>query len=619
MCSLLLSFSMLFVSSSQDPASAAENSPLRGIDLKGQLHWLGEQPGCQGFLVVFLTTDCPISNRYIPVLNEIAGKERSKQALRVYGVISHPHVTRDEAVAHAEKFEPRFPMLFDASGELRERLAPTHTPHAFLLSRGGKVVYDGAIDDRFAAINKQKSTVSSNYLKDAIHSLLQHKKIDIARTKPIGCPMEVLGKPKADAKITYSRDIAPILHAHCSVCHRPGEAGPFPLLTYQDAIKHAHQIQFTTEARIMPPWKPVSGFGRFREEAMLSEHEIAMIADWVKAGLPEGPAADKSSRRSHPTGWQLGEPDLVLEMPQEFSLDASGDDVHQHFVLPTGLTRDRLVEAVEFRPGNPAVVHHAGFYLDVSGAAQKLADAAPDLGYAGGPGPQFYSYGKLRSWVPGMRPDRFPRGHGQLLRKGSDIMMEIHYQRTGKPETDRSRIGIYFAPPSSRQLVSEIQVMDTNLAIPAGENRFHQHVTYQLPTATTLLDVSPHLHYLGREAKAEVHLPNGDIKPLIWIKDWDFNWQGHYVFLEPIRLPADTKIECDFYFDNSADNSRNPHHPPQHVYWGSQSKEEMAVFVFFYTCDNLRDLLRSHQHQIQSYLIERKPDPLPIRSALTIP
>lgn len=595
--------------------SESSDHPLRGVDLQGETHWLGEPHGCQGIVVVFLATDCPISNRYIPLLNEIAGKDRIKPPICVYGVISSPHVTRENALAHSEKFKPQFPVLFDASGELREQLKPTHTPHVFLLSHRGKILYDGAIDDRFAAINKAKMTPSRHYLKDAIQSLLKREKIGLSSTTPVGCPLEISTAESRDAPVSFNRDIAPILFAHCTVCHRPGESGPFPLLTYQDAVKHSVQIGVVTTDKIMPPWKPVPGFGRFRAEQQLSDRQIALIAEWIRGGMAEGPANDIPAPPSFPVGWQLGEPDLILVMPQEFSIGAAGDDLHQHFVIPTGLTRDRLVEAIEFRPGNAAVVHHAGFYLDVTGAARKLDAADPDVGYGGGAGPQFYSYGKLRTWVPGMRPQRFPQGYGQLLRKETDIMMEIHYQRTGKPETDRSKIGIHFAHPRTRQLVLEIQVMDTTLEIPVGVDRLHQRVEYTLPVQTTLLDVTPHLHSIGREAKAEAHLPDGSVKPLIWIKDWDFNWQGQYVFLEPIRLPSGTKIVCDYYFDNSAGNPRNPHDPPKHVSWGERSKDEMAICQFFYTCDNLKDMQRSHQHLLEVRSKDRKSVFVPIQAA----
>lgn len=185
-------------------------------------------------------------------------------------------------------------------------------------------------------------------------------------------------------------------------------------------------------------------------------------------------------------------------------------------------------------------------------------------------------------------------------------MMEIHYQRTGKVEADRSKIGIYFAPSKTKQVVLEFQVMDTNLEIPVGNPRFHQHVSYTLPVATTLLDVSPHLHSLGREVKAEAQLPDGTVKPLIWVADWDVNWQGQYVFLEPVRLPAGTKIECDYYFDNTSGNPRNPNDPPLAVSWGERSKDEMAICQFFYTCDNLRDMQRSHQHLLETRSKDRK-------------
>ena len=606
-CSCAFAIQLLIGAS--DLRGQAKNPPdrlLRGIDLQGASHWLGEMHGCQGVVVVFLATECPISNRYIPLLNEIAGKERIKPPICVYGVISSPHVTRENALAHSEKFKPLFPVLFDASGELREQLRPSHTPHAFLLSPRGQILYDGALDDRFAAINKAKMTPSHHYLKEAIQSLLKHEKIAVAHTTPVGCPLEVNAGESREAPVTFNRDIAPILFAHCTACHRPGESGPFPLLTYQDAVKHSIQIGVVTTERIMPPWKPAPGFGRFREEHQLSERQIALISEWIKEGLTEGSASDMPSPPQFPTDWQLGDPDLILEMPQDFLLGAAGDDVHQHFVIPTGLTRDRLIEAIEFRPGNSTVVHHAGFYLDNTGAAKKLDIADPDFGYGGGSGPQFFSYGKLRTWVPGMRPQRFPAGYGQLLRKDTDIMMEIHYQRSGKPETDRSKIGIHFAPAKTKQLVLEFQVMDTNLEIPVGSERLHQQVTYTLPVTTTLLDVTPHLHAIGREVKAQAQLPDGTMKPLIWIKDWDFNWQGQYVFLEPIRLPSGTKIVCDYYFDNTAGNPRNPHDPPQHVSWGDRSKDEMALCQFFYTCDNLRDMQRSHQHLLEVRSKDRK-------------
>ena len=604
----IISYAFAFLHSSI-PSIRANERPehvLRGIDLQGQTYWLGETPGCQGVVVVFLSTECPISNRCIPLLNEIAGKDRTKSPITVYGVISSPHVTREEAMAHSDKYQPQFPILFDASGELRSQLSPTHTPHAFLLSPQGKILYDGSIDDRFAAINKAKVTPSRHYLKEAIQSLLKREKIALPQTTPVGCPLEVSVGETGDAPVTFNRDIAPILFSHCSVCHRPGESGPFSLLTYQDAVKHVVQIGVVTQDRIMPPWKPVPGFGRFREERRLSDRQVALIAEWIKGGMPEGPASDRPASPQFASDWQLGEPDLVLEMPQEFSISASGDDVHQHFVIPTGLSRDRLVEAIEFRPGNSAVVHHAGFYMDVTGAARKLDAVDPDVGYGGGPGPQFNSYGKLRSWVPGMRPQRFPRGFGQLMRKETEIMMEIHYQRTGKPESDRSKLGIYFAPARTKQLVLELQIMDTTLEIPAGAQRHHQHVSYTLPAPTTLLDVMPHLHAVGREVKAEAHLPDGTVKPLVWITDWDFNWQGQYVFLEPIRLPGGTRIECDFYFDNTEENLRNPNDPPQSVSWGDRVKDEMAICYFFYTCDTLRDMQRSHQHLLDVRANDRR-------------
>jgi hypothetical protein len=224
-----------------------------------------------------------------------------------------------------------------------------------------------------------------------------------------------------------------------------------------------------------------------------------------------------------------------------------------------------------------------------------LDAADPDLGYRGFNNPGFLPVTTLRNWLPGFTPRHLPKGTGRWLPPGSDLVMEIHDRPSGKPENDRSTIGIHFAPRSSRQVVAELMVLNLDLDIPAGAARHHHQAVFTLPETTTLLDAAPHMHLLGREMKAEAHLPDGSVKPLIWIRDWDFNWQEQYLFVEPVRLPQGTRIVVDCYFDNSAGNRLNPSSPPERVHWGGQTKDSMGICHFQFTCDTIKQMATVNQ------------------------
>ena len=561
---------------------------LTGIDLDGRLHRLGEGDRIRASVVVFLSTECPISNGCLPELNKLATSCR-KQGVECFGVISGTGVSRREAVTHSKDYHITFPVLFDASSSIRRVLQPTHTPQAFVLNAAGEVLYSGRVNDEFASIGRKKQRQTSHsYVREAVQASLRGSRVSIPRTSPVGCLMEEIRPVSSSAAVTFNRDIAPLVHAHCAGCHRPGQSAPFSLLTYEDVSRHARQIAEVTGDRLMPPWQPEPGFGEFRDDRRLTEAQIALIDRWVKNGKPRGRPEDLPEPMEFPDGWELGEPDLVLEIPHTFTIPASGPDIHQHIVLPTNLPKDRLVAALEFQPGNRRVVHHASFYLDTTGAARRLDASQPGPGYRGFAGPGFVAASMLRSWLPGMMARRLPDGLGRPLARGADLVIEIHYQCIGREEQDRSRVGLYFAPESSRQVATEIQVLNYDLAIPAGAARHHERATYKLPVATTLLDVAPHMHLLGREVKAEAHLPNGTTLPLIHVRRWDFNWQGQYVFREPIKLPKGTRLVCDFWFDNSAENPLNPSSPPVDVGWGDFTNDEMAICHFQCTCGNTR-------------------------------
>jgi mono/diheme cytochrome c family protein len=393
---------------------------------------------------------------------------------------------------------------------------------------------------------------------------------------------------------TFNKDIAPILYNNCANCHRPGEVAPFSLLTYQDAAKRASLIAGAVTQRFMPPWKAEPGYGDFEGERRLTEAQIALIQAWVKAGAPEGDATDKTLPPKFVDGWQGGEPDKVLTIPVKYNLPADGPDQYRCFVIPTGLDKDVYIDATEFRPGNRRIVHHALVFTDASGKARQLAAASPDGSYPCFGGPGFPASGLIGGWVPGYTPQPHDPELSLPLHAGMDVVIQIHYHPSGKPEQDESSLGLSFSGPPTRGRTS-ILLFDHHLDIPPGDSQYVAKSSLTLPRAVQLIGVTPHAHYLCKDMKVTATLPDGSSKPLIWIKDWDFNWQNAYRYKKPVDLPKGTRIDLVYTYDNSENNPHNPAHPPVRIHWGEETKDEMALVflnVVVPTAEDVRDLHR---------------------------
>lgn len=375
---------------------------------------------------------------------------------------------------------------------------------------------------------------------------------------------------------TFNHDVAPILYRQCSTCHRPGEVAPFPLLTYQDTAKRAALIADVTGKRIMPPWKAEPGYGSFAHERRLTDREIDTLRRWAKAGAPEGPASEKPVPPVFPAGWQAGQPSEVLTLAETAQVPADGPDQYRCFVLPRRTEGDVYVRGVEFRPGNPRVVHHALVFLDASGTARRMAEGSRDGSYSCFGGPGFPPTGTLAGWAPGATPSLDPPEWAQTLPRATDVVVQIHYHPSGKPEQDRSSLGLTYSGPPTRGRTGLV-LFNRAIDIPAGDPHYVVRASVTLPRDVDLFGITPHAHYLGKEMKVEARLPDGSTTPLIWIKDWDFNWQGQYRYQQPVHLPKDSRIEFEYVYDNSSGNPHNPSQPPVRVHWGEQTKDEMAL------------------------------------------
>lgn len=378
--------------------------------------------------------------------------------------------------------------------------------------------------------------------------------------------------------LTFNRDVAPIVFARCAVCHRPGEAGPFSLLEYADCRGHASQIADVVRRRIMPPWLPDSHSVNYTGQRVLSDTEIGLISQWAAEGAAEGDPSDLPPRPEWVAGWQLGRPDLIVEFPQPFILPAGGGDVFRNFVIPISVPEKKYVRAVEIRPGNPRTVHHGVLLIDSTAESRRLDQADPEPGFGGMIyGPSAHSPdGHFIGWTPGKMPFQAPADMAWELEPGTDFVLQLHLIPGGKPESVDASIGLFFSdrPPSKRPLM--LRIGSLTIDIPAGDADYRIREQFRLPVDVDVLSVYPHAHYLGRRMQGDIVHPDGTRQPLIRIHEWDFNWQDEYRFPTPIPVRKGASLSMEFSYDNSAENIRNPSHPPRRVTFGPQSSDEMG-------------------------------------------
>ena len=381
----------------------------------------------------------------------------------------------------------------------------------------------------------------------------------------------------AQESVTYTEAIAPILFEHCVSCHRPGGIGPFTLLDYETAREHAAVMASATGRRAMPPWKPVAPPGAFRGERLLTDEQIDLIARWAAAGAPEGPPDARPDPPDIADGWQLGTPDLAVPLPEPYTLPAGTTDVYRTFVLPVPLDELRWVNAVEIRPGSSGAIHHATIRIDSTGRSRDLDAADPLPGYGG-----FmvetarFPAGHVLGWAPGKTPTAQPDSLSWPLPPGTDFVLQLHMIPGAAPVAVQPEVGLYFAESPATLRPVAVVLSSMTIDIPAGDAAHVVRDAYRLPVAVDLLAINPHAHYLGKEIHATATLPNGTERTLLRIDDWDFNWQDEYRYREAVHLPAGTRLEMRYVYDNSAANPRNPHDPPQPVRFGPRSTDEMA-------------------------------------------
>jgi tetratricopeptide (TPR) repeat protein len=396
----------------------------------------------------------------------------------------------------------------------------------------------------------------------------------------------VLAAPQAtqnaniNSQITFNKDIAPIFFQYCATCHRPGESGPFPLLSYKDAKAHARQIAAVTQSRFMPPWLPAPGEFKFADDLRLSDAQITTIAHWVEQGAVEGAPSDLPPTPKFAEGWQMGPPGLVIKAGKPYQLPASGTDQYWNFIFRTPVSRTRWLKAIEIRPGDKRVVHHANVLVDRTQSA-RAQESSPGSGFAGMEikieSEAFDPDSHFLFWKPGTAPYSEPDGMALRLDAGTDLVLNIHLQPSGKAEWIQPSLGLYFTEQPATRVPMLLQLEnDRKLDIPPGEKNFLVTDEFTLPEDVQLLAIYPHAHYVGKDLQAFARFPDGTQKSLIHIPSWDLNWQAVFRYETPVQLPAGTVISMRYRYDNSDENIRNPNVPPKRVVGGNRASDEMA-------------------------------------------
>ena len=385
---------------------------------------------------------------------------------------------------------------------------------------------------------------------------------------------------------TFDNEIVRIFQAHCQTCHHPGDIGPFSMMTYTDTRPHANDIKYVTQTRLMPPWKPATSCNALADERVLSQDEIEVIAKWVDNGAPQGNPADLPAPLNFDGGWALGQPDLGLSNPQPYMPPATSD-MYRCFSMPTNLTSDQYVSAIDVRPGDRNTVHHVIAFIDTNGSSAALEgeDGSPGYQCFGGPGFSITNLNAstLGGWAPGARPVMLPDGVAMSLPKNSRVVLQVHYHpHTGSPAPDQTQIGIYYAKTKPAKLLRFLPLLNDTFTIPPNDPNYRVTTSFNnLFVNTHLWLIAPHMHLLGRKMKVSTQ-----DSCLIDIEDWDFNWQGMYRYKNPVPIPIGTNVSLEAYYDNSTGNPRNPNNPPKPVSWGEQTTDEMCIAFLGITIDN---------------------------------
>jgi hypothetical protein len=430
--------------------------------------------------------------------------------------------------------------------------------------------------------------------------------LTVAITAASGPKEQYAAKPAKDVP-TFTKEVAPILYKNCASCHRPGEIGPMSLLTYAEARPWAKSIRDEVSDGTMPPWHADPKHGKFMNDRSLSAADKDVLVRWANGGAPQGDPTDMPAPPAFVDGWQLGQPDTILQLPEDYKVPADGFVEYEYFEIPTNFTEDKWLEGLEVRPGNRSVVHHvivfvrppkperrpSGFRLaqgmeiprGQSGSAEEGEAAKRTRGQSLFPSPQRRGVA-IGGFAPGNNATRFEPGSAMLIRAGATLVVQMHYTPNGTAQTDRTKLGLFLAKEAPKTEMRLGTLINGQLDIPAGAADYSIAAEMTTTADVTLRQLLPHTHLRGKSWEYTVTYPDGRSEVILSVPKYDFNWQTDYVFAQALKLPKGSKIRAVAHYDNSPANKSNPDHKVN-VKWGDQTWEEMMFTGFVYSIDGV--------------------------------
>lgn len=579
-------------------ASASDDTPrsgphlLRGVDhgvgrlvpdlaftdLAGRSGRLSDYKSSRALVIAFTSTSCPVTKKYAPALARL---EKEYAARGVAFLFVNPIATDTPASIREVMTDNAFAGRYvpDRDGKLAAALGATTTAEVFVLDAARTLVFRGAIDDQYG-VGYALEAPRRTFLRDALTAVLAGHQPVLTATEAPGCALDQPATPTAApavASITYHNRISRLVQSHCAECHHPGGLAPFSLETFDDVKSHAAMMRKQVTRGAMPPWFAAPGAAgessHWRNDRSLPAADKADLLAWLAGDRPLGDPADAPLPRTYPTGWQIGKPDLILQLPKAVAIKAEGIMAYQTLTVATTLTEDKWVQALEVRPTSPAVVHHVIVKVHPPGSKVRGEEGNDGAGEREG----FFA-----AYVPGNSYHVFPAGFAKKLPAGSTVSFQMHYTPNGKATTDQTEFGLIFSAEPPRHVIRVAGLAGPRLSIPPGAPDHLETVSLTVPHNTTILGFTPHMHVRGKAARYEATLPDGTKRVLLDVPRYDFNWQLTYKLAEPVTLPRGTRLTFSAWYDNSSGNPANPD-PAKNVRWGPQTYDEMMLgYVEYY-------------------------------------
>ena len=516
-------------------------------------------------VIAFLGTECPLAKLYSARLETLAQQYRN-HGLTVIGFCSNAQDSQQDVTDFVHQHALTFPVFKDTRHRVADQLKAVRTPEVFLLDHGQRVVYWGRIDDQYA-IGIKKAKPQRSDLKIAIDETLAGNKVSIPIAESVGCHIGRLEIPVPTADLTFHEHIIPLLRKHCVNCHKQDNIAPFALLDYDEVAGWAPMIREVVEGERMPPWFANPNHGNFKNNARLSAAEKATLLGWIERGCPPGSldvVADIQIEQNKPakSNWEIPEPDAVFFISDHpHTIPAQGQVDYEYFLVDPEFQEDKFLQAVQVKPENYSVVHHALVSLVMPG------NTSPGVG----------NCGVLINYAPGMQSTKLPAGMGIHVPAGAKFLFQMHYTPNGTQQRDRTSLGIVFANP--RQVTSVVRggaIANVGITIPPNTHDHHEVAELKIDRPVELLSLSPHMHLRGKAFRYEAFFPKGRREILLDVPKYDFNWQLRYLLEKPLPLPPGTRIRCTAWYDNSSRNPANPDSTLE-IQWGDQTTDEMLI------------------------------------------